>query len=415
MKIEVNATKVLKDILATTKRVVSLRGGTRSSKTYSLVQYVILYALQNTGQTISIVRKTLPSLKSSVLRDFITILNQMNLYSEENLNKTELIYKLNNNIIEFFSVDQPQKIRGRKRDILWCNEGNELDRDDFFQLAFRTIRRIFIDYNPSMPQEHWIYTELETRDDCELLTSTYKDNPFLEPEIIKEIERLKKFDPSYWLVFGEGKKAPLKIGNVFLPEYYQEYESLEGKNIISVIYCDPNLAIKAKGDTTAIVELGYCLDDEMYYVIDAVCESYGDPNHLLNALFSMKSKSKYCSCIGFDGNVNQESTWQNFVKQYAIIHNTNIPKIQYKKYSVDKILKSCQLAYVEKKIFFPLNFKKMQPLFYNQLIQFEGKKAGNPDDAPDALICAFEMLNELKITKKTTKIIEQPSIYEQIF
>ena len=82
MKIEVNATKVLKDILATTKRVVSLRGGTRSSKTYSLVQYVILYALQNTGQTISIVRKTLHSLKSSVLRDFITILNQMNLYSE---------------------------------------------------------------------------------------------------------------------------------------------------------------------------------------------------------------------------------------------------------------------------------------------------------------------------------------------
>lgn len=413
MIVNIKATKIFRDLMASNKRIVTLRGGTRSSKTYSLMQYIIICSLQATGKTISIVRKTLPSLKASVLRDFIEILSSIGLYDEKSFNKTEGVYKLNGNMIEFFSVDQPQKIRGRKRQILWCNEGNELTHEDFLQLSLRTTERIFIDYNPTMEENHWIYEQVENRDDCQTFVSTYRDNPFLEPEVIKEIERLKLFDPSYWLVFGEGQKAILKLGNIFMPQYYAEYENIPA-DIISVIYCDPNLALKGKGDTTAIIELGFSSSTQKYYVINAACQSFDNPDYLLKKLMEMKLSTNACAAIGFDGNVNQESTWTHFIKNYNEKHNISLPKIVFKKYNVDNLVKSCQLAYVQGNILFPPEFRKKQPIFFNQLVSFAGKKAGHPDDAPDALICAFEMINELRYTK-ISKLIEQPTIYELLY
>ena len=44
------------------------QGGSRSSKTYSLMQVLILYAIQNPKKVISIVRKSFPALAGSVMR-----------------------------------------------------------------------------------------------------------------------------------------------------------------------------------------------------------------------------------------------------------------------------------------------------------------------------------------------------------
>ncbi len=112
-------------------RFVINEGGSRSSKTYSLCQLVIIYCLQNNHKVVSIIRKTFPALRATVLRDFIEILKELNIYSVEDHNKSEHIYTFpNGSIVEFFSVDDEQKIRGRKRDIAWCNEANELYFDD---------------------------------------------------------------------------------------------------------------------------------------------------------------------------------------------------------------------------------------------------------------------------------------------
>ena len=163
--------------------------------------------------TISIVRKTLPALKSSALRDFIEILQNFGLYNENNHNKTEGTYLLNNNLIEFFSVDDASKIRGRKRDILFANEANELELEDWRQLLLRTTGKVIIDYNPS-DFEHWIYEQVIPRDDAKLLITTYKDNPHLPDSLKKEIEQLELADPEYWKIFGLGQRGQLK-GLVF--------------------------------------------------------------------------------------------------------------------------------------------------------------------------------------------------------
>ena len=201
---KIKTTNVFHKAYRSETRITCLQGGTRSSKTYSLCQLFIVKCLEETGKVFTICRKTLPALKGTAYRDVISILKELELYREDNHNKSELSYALNGNLIEFISVDQPQKIRGRKRDYLWLNEANEFTYEDWQQLILRTTDKIYLDYNPSDPYS-WIYDKVLVRDDCTFIKSTYKANPFLDKDTIAEIERLRELDPDYWQVYGLGE------------------------------------------------------------------------------------------------------------------------------------------------------------------------------------------------------------------
>lgn len=151
-------------------------------------------------------RKTFPAVRGTVMRDLFDILKSYGLYYEEFHSKSTYEYFLNGNRIEFISLDQPTKIRGRKRDLLFINEANELNFEDWQQLIFRTTEKIVIDYNPS-EEFHWIYDKVLERDDVEFYQTTYKDNTFLSEVIVKEIERLKHIDEEYWRVYGLGERG----------------------------------------------------------------------------------------------------------------------------------------------------------------------------------------------------------------
>ncbi len=206
-EIEIETNIVYEHLLDNTKKIVVEQGGTRSGKTYNIILWIIFqYCTNNTGKIITICRKTFPSLRATVLRDFISILQQHKVYSEKFHNKSNSEYHLFDNLIEFISLDQPQKIRGRKRDLLFINEANELYFEDWQQLVFRTQDKIILDYNPS-DEYHWIYDKVIPREDCAFFKTTYLDNPFVEDSIIKEIERLKDTDEQYWEVYGLGERS----------------------------------------------------------------------------------------------------------------------------------------------------------------------------------------------------------------
>jgi phage terminase large subunit len=184
------------------------QGGTRSGKTYSICQALIELCFKNKGAgiVITIVRKTFPALRSSVMRDFFDILTEGENYYEENHNKSQATYTLFGNLVEFISADQPQKLRGRKRTMLYINEANELSLEDWRQLILRTTDKTIIDYNPS-DQYHWIYEYVLNRDDVDFFQTTYLDNPFLEQSVIDEIERFKETDENYWRIYGLGERG----------------------------------------------------------------------------------------------------------------------------------------------------------------------------------------------------------------
>jgi phage terminase large subunit len=188
--------------LVTTRNIISHNSG----KTYNILIWFIVKLLQENGKTLTIVRQSLPSIKGTVLRDFIDILVKLNIYSENNHNKTDQIYSLNGNIIEFVSADQPQKIRGRARNYLFCNEANELSYEAWMQLIMRTEGKIVIDYNPS-DVSSWIYDNVIPRDDSDFHITTFMDNPFLPKELVDELNRLKDADPNYWQIYGLGERG----------------------------------------------------------------------------------------------------------------------------------------------------------------------------------------------------------------
>lgn len=186
-------------------RFIINEGGSRSSKTYSLCQLILVYCLQNKGVVVSIIRKTFPALRATAMRDFFEVLKDAGIYEKSSHNMSENIYSFSNgSMVEFFSVDDEQKIRGRKRHLAWCNEANEIFYDDFSQLNMRTEYKLIFDYNPS-DSNSWLYDL--PKNESILIKSTYKDNPFLPESIKTQIEDLKRTDEALYQIYALGEKA----------------------------------------------------------------------------------------------------------------------------------------------------------------------------------------------------------------
>lgn len=138
----------------------------------------------------------------------------MGRYDPAMFNKTDLIYMFpNGSWVEFFSCDNEQKLRGRKRKILFVNEANEIRFMEWQQLQLRTTELSIIDYNPSFSDEHWI-CEVNKDSRTYHFVSTYRENWALEQRVIDEIESLRDKNPSLWQIYGLGQQAQIE-GLVF--------------------------------------------------------------------------------------------------------------------------------------------------------------------------------------------------------
>ena len=198
-------TTATQKILSLQKRIKAVCGGTSASKSISILLILIAKAQHDQVATLtSIVSESLPHLKKGVMRDFLTILKQHNYYKDSSWNKSDFVYTFETGSkIEFFSADQPSKVRGPRRQRLFINESNNIAYESFDQLEVRTEMEIYLDWNPV--GEFWFYTEvLGKRDDVDFLTITYKDNEGLAETIVKSIEQ-RRNNKAWWTVYGEGK------------------------------------------------------------------------------------------------------------------------------------------------------------------------------------------------------------------
>ena len=194
-------------------RYVVNQGSARSTKSFSILQ--LLLEIANGAKrevVISVVGKTLPFLKRGALRDFKIIVQAMGLWNEKNFNRTEQIYTLGNAVIEFFSVDQPEKVFGAARDILFIDEPNTINEDVFRQLAIRTRGTIFLAFNPT--HEFWAISDIAKRRNAKLIKSSYLNNPFLSKSIKDELEEAGKRNANFKRVFVDGEVGKLE-GVVF--------------------------------------------------------------------------------------------------------------------------------------------------------------------------------------------------------
>lgn len=187
------------------QRVTLLQGGTRSGKTFSIIHWIIwlCYEYKNARLEIDICRDTYTALKATAWKDFKDVLTSMDLYHPNQHNKTDHIYELFGNSINYYGADNPDKIHGRSRDILWINEAHHMQQETIDQLFPRTTHKIIADYNPALPQEHWLDPYIEKYPP---LITTYRDNPHLTKAQIEDIES-KQNNSYWWRVYGSGERA----------------------------------------------------------------------------------------------------------------------------------------------------------------------------------------------------------------
>lgn len=188
-------------------RYTDMCGGTRSGKTYSILQLLVIIACLGVAPgaplfIISVVSETMPHLKRGAIRDFKAIMQGAGIWNEHRWNRTDNIYDFGNGVIlEFFSADSPGKVHGPARDILFINEAQNIDYETARQLFVRTRGRIIVDYNPV--RSFWVHEQLQGRPECASVSSTYKDNDFLTPAQVAEIES-NRGNTNWWRVYGEG-------------------------------------------------------------------------------------------------------------------------------------------------------------------------------------------------------------------
>ncbi len=254
------------------KRISVFQGSSRASKTYNILIYFVWRMLSEEDKILSIVRKTGPAMKGSVLRDLKEILNKFKIYDPDHWKVVDGVYHLPNGcMIEWFATDDEAKLRGRSRDYLFMNEATEISWEEFQQLILRTREKVVIDFNPSL-MESYLY-DLEERDDCEYHIVTYKDNPFLPPDQVREIERLQETDDNLWRVFGLGQRGNPE--SLVFPKF-QEYEDLPQGAVLlgrgmDFGYHDPTTLVEVykRGDELYIKELmyarGYTTNDITFY------------------------------------------------------------------------------------------------------------------------------------------------------
>ena len=207
-ELQINTTVTFQNAWDCKKKIQLHQGSARSGKSFALLQFLIVKALQNDGLLISVVRKTFPALRTSAIRDFKDILKGLGLWDDEKWMATEHTYTFDNgSVIEFFSTDSAEKLKGLRRNLLWIDEANELTSEQFMQLAIRTTDTIILSYNPSFSPKHWIIKELSVRDDVQTFITTYRDNPYLPLEQVRFIEKYRETNPRYWECYGLGQFA----------------------------------------------------------------------------------------------------------------------------------------------------------------------------------------------------------------
>lgn len=193
-----------------------------SSKTYSIIQFWIRYALEHQDRTRRVIVSRLKAtwITATVLKDFMDVLKDYGLYNPKQHNKSigAGVYTLYTTEFWFLGLDDEQRIHGMKSDAFWINEAVEASFDDYAQLMQRCSGFAILDYNPSY-DEHWIYDKICKREKTRYMHSTMLDNPLI-PDNAKE--QILSYEPTpyniehgtadkrKWQIYGLGKRASLE-------------------------------------------------------------------------------------------------------------------------------------------------------------------------------------------------------------
>jgi len=214
-----NSTTLFKQNYNANTHVVVNQGGTYSGKTFAIMQVLFCLACSQEKLVITVVGQDIPNLKVGAMRDAATIYNSSPalLQMMKSFNRSDRVYEFRNgSSIEFKSYHDGQDAKSGKRDYLFVNEANGISWNVYMELALRTRKRVFIDYNPTAA--FWVHDNVLGKPGVQLLISDYRHNPFCDEAMAQRIEGLRETNEELWKVYARGLTG--KVAGLVLSNWY---------------------------------------------------------------------------------------------------------------------------------------------------------------------------------------------------
>lgn len=277
------ATTTLRKISQLKKRIKVIQGGQGAGKTFAILLILINHANANPNKEIFIVSAELTKMRITVIKDFINIMKGIGIYSEDRMLGGTTYRFPNGSFIKFLGLDKADLGKGLRSDVVFLNEANKVDFETYRELTSRA-EKVILDFNPNA--RFWAHDEVIPREDCDFIKVTYKDNEFLSPTEVAEIElyKTKGYDEqgneinAYWVnkwrVYGlglEGRVDGVIFQNWELGEYDETLPAIYG---IDFGFKDPFTLVKCAHDLKA----------KRLYLKELVYKSGLDPTAIIKIL-----------------------------------------------------------------------------------------------------------------------------------
>lgn len=151
-------------------------GGSRSSKSYSILQILMILLMTKKNIKITVWRNLKNVCRSTVLEDFQKIIRfDDNVYKNFTHHKQQgsFTYEKTGSRIIFEGADNIGKVLGSTQDYSFFNEISEFNEEVYLQITQRTAQLVFCDYNPS---KSFFLESYRKDEETKFIHSTFKDN-----------------------------------------------------------------------------------------------------------------------------------------------------------------------------------------------------------------------------------------------
>jgi len=251
-------------------------GGSSSSKTISILQILLEYALRNDGKHITIVAKTHNKVRNGVLKDFMNIVlieDYIKYKTQPYYNSSLKEFTLDNNSkLQFIGADKEDQIIGNRSDVLYFDECNFIKKTVFEHLSARCNGKVLASWNPSSV---FYLNEMFDDDDVAVIHSTYEDNIYLDKKVIKKLLKTGEKNENFRRVYINGLPGRLK-GVIFSENHFEIVEKIPHKKIVKIVYGLDYGFI----DPTALIKLTV-FEDKTIYIEELIYKTGLTPDKIL--------------------------------------------------------------------------------------------------------------------------------------
>lgn len=272
-------------------------GSAGSGKSYTIAQRIIIRCTKEPIRVL-VCRRYATTLRNSCFALFKEILTKWKLLPYVKIKETDMSITFpNGSQIIMVGLDTEEKLLSLTNiSTVWVEEAYEVEKSKVEQLNLRmrgtaANQQLILSWNP-ISKHSWLYdfTVKNPPENSVFIHSTYKDNPFLNPEYVQALDEMEIRNPEKYRVYGRGEWGVDSSGLVIKNWKTESFDAM---------------ALAAAGlehragmdlgwiDKSAIIDTLYDKANHTIYVFNEFYKSGCQPSELAAAIKDMNlAKSK---------------------------------------------------------------------------------------------------------------------------